>query len=313
MVTKEKTMKRALQLFATLFLLGMITGCETDTQTAQSTATTAPGENVASQGNRLDVSEEVSKAEDEKIYDQEISDLEKANADAEIKTDEGDDTIAGTVTITPKAGWYMRTIISATLPDGTTYTHKSAGVFGELDESNRRRDQHDIESYGKAVLQTTFVNNQVHISKEYFSDYREYSETGTKQVWTFLVKNDLAPDLSHADLNISVDDVRDVYKKPGQRFYSETVSSDQSKRDALILVDVDNRKTYSYEELKNTTLSMDGKRVRTFRWVLNGSVSSDDMKPRKVIDVLSSGNKASSAPMQVSEQSTSKFGLPPSL
>jgi hypothetical protein len=58
---------------------------------------------------------------------------------------------------------------------------------------------------------------------------------------------------------------------------------------------------------------MDGKSVRTFRWVLNGSVTSDDMKKRKVIDVLSTGSKASSAPMPVSGQSTSKFGLPPSM
>jgi hypothetical protein len=306
-------MKRVLQLFATLFLLGMITGCETDTQTVQRAATAASGEKADSERSGLNVAAQTQSAMDEEIYDQEIRDINRANSDEEIQTDGDEEIAAGTVTITPKSGWYMRTVVSATLPDGTTYSHKSAGVFGELDESDNRRDPHDIESYGKAVLQTTFVNNQIHVSREYFSDYRKYSERGAKQVWTFLVKNDLAPDLSHADLKISVEDVHDVFKKPGEQFYSETLSSDQSKRDALTLVDVDNHKVYSYEELKDLTLNMDGKRVRTFRWVLNGSVTSDDMEPVKVIDVMKTGSSNASVQTQISTLGGSKFGLPPSL
>ena len=70
--------------------------------------------------------------------------------------------------------------------------------------------------------------------------------------------------------------------------YKENLSTDNSKKEAIKLVDVDNQITYTYTELQNVQLKMDGLRIRTFRWVI-GDVDDSDYA------VLSMSSSRSSA------------------
>jgi len=181
------------------------------------------------------------------------------------------------------AGWYMRTTVKATTADGTVYRHNSAGIFGELKQSKFKRDKHDIPAYGPAVLQVVFphYNWGEKESGDYWSDYRKYKKrrADKRAVWTFQIKNQKTVDLSNADIEIALKGAQNVdfVKEKGQIRYIET-DVDSSKRDAFTLVDVDNNQTYSVDELKYANLSMDGKHVRTFRWV-RGNVKERDFKP----------------------------------
>ena len=198
---------------------------------------------------------------------------------AETPTQPGDNPNEGTTPAPQPTGWYMRTLTKASLPDGTTITHKSAGVFGELDESKDGKDSHDIASYGKVILQSVFINDNIDPENTFYSDYRHYEEN-RKEVWTFQVKNQETIDLSNAAIHFEVEGPYTVYKntKETSPRYIEKPSKDDSKKRALTLVDVDNQRTYSYDELKTADLSMDGNHTRTFRWVL-GDVSDEDMQP----------------------------------
>ena len=179
------------------------------------------------------------------------------------------------------AGWYMRTKVSATAPDGTVYRHDTAGVFGQLKQSKNKLDKHDIPGYGAALLQVVFPHyDWADKSGDYFTDYKKWrkSNVDKRAVWTFLVRNQKTVDLSHAPITIELDGAQNVdfVKKEGRVTYVET-NVDTSKRDDLTLVDVDNRKTYSYDELATANLNMDGLHKRTFRWV-KGKVHKKDFK-----------------------------------
>ncbi len=220
------------------------------------------------------------------------------------------DTIAPVTTevVTKKvepSGWYMRTVVSAVSEDGTVYSHNTAGVFGELDESTDGLDRHDVPSSGSAIIQVRFINDQFDEGEEYYSDYREYNASSSKkQTWTFLVVNEIEEDLSSARLQIGVEALKNVYRKSDNTYY-ETTSTDQSKRDSLVLIDLDNNRTYKYEELKNADLSMDGKNTRQFRWVLNGEVDTLDTTPVNLTKYQQPFKK------KIYTSSTDKFGLPP--
>ena len=207
-----------------------------------------------------------------------------------------------------KKGWYLRTVATAKLPDGRTFKHNTAGVFGELDESKAGKDRHDISSYGKAILQVRFVNGRIADSGEFYSDYRHYDGQNKKEVWTFLVKNEYSVDLSHAALKIDVEKMRDVFKKRGGSPYIEKIATQNSdKRSQLVLVDVDNQQTYSYNDLETANLTMDGKHTRTFRWVL-GSVDVSDMQ---LLDSDIETMGAENEFIAPSSTDVSKFGTPP--
>ncbi len=212
-------------------------------------------------------------------------------------------------------GWYMRTIATATASDGTEYIHQTAGVFGELEESNNEKDRHDIASYKTGILQIVFVPEWESGDTTYFSDYRSY-DNAQKQVWTFQVKNQRDINLANADLTLSIKGVYDVYRGT-QTPYEEELSDDNSKKMSLTLLDIDNQIKYSYEELKIVNLSMDGVHTRTFRWVL-GSVDAEDMQPlqTKIVDTREakvSGAIPSSSDLtfKSSEIENGTFGLPP--
>jgi len=275
-------MKTNIKLLLTLLLLGTLAGC-TDSGTKQ----------------------------DDTIADNPVHQPGDNPGD---NPDEERPTPIPPVVVKP-SGWYMRTVTTASLPDGTTFTHKSAGVFGELDESQDGKDRHDIASYDKAVLQAVFVNDNIDPQNTYYSDYRHYGQNG-KEVWTFQVKNQQTTDLSNAAIHFEVEGPYTVYKntKETSPRYIEKASKDESKKRALTLVDVDNQRTYSYEELKTADLNMDGKHTRTFRWVL-GDVDDADIEPLQTkvstISLRSASAKSTVDDFSPTIANGSKFGMPP--
>jgi len=184
-----------------------------------------------------------------------------------------------------QAGWYMRTKVSATAPDGKVYKHETAGVFGELKQSKWKKDKHDIPGYGAAVLQVVFPHyNWGDESGDYFTDYHKWKKgrADKRSVWTFLVRNQIRVDLSNAPIRIELDDAIKVnyVKENGSVRYIET-GTDKRMKEKFTLVDVDNHQTYSVDELENANLTMDGKHTRTFRWV-RGRVKKRDFRPVKM-------------------------------
>jgi len=179
------------------------------------------------------------------------------------------------------AGWYMHTKVYVTAEDGKEYSHATAGIFGKLNQSKWKKDQHDVPAFGSSALQVVFPHlNWGEDSGDYYSNYYKYKKrsAGKRAVWTFQVKNQHTVDLSNAAIRIELEGAQNVdyVKKDKKVTYIET-TLDPSKRDDLTLVDVDNHKTYSVDELEYANLSMDGKHARTFRWV-RGKVKKRDFK-----------------------------------
>ncbi len=200
-------------------------------------------------------------------------------------------------------GWYMRTVLSTTLPGGKKIEHRTAGVFGELDESSDGLDRHDIEAYGKAEFQVRFINENLKAGVEYFSDYRAYDGNTSTKVWTFLVRNQTGHDLSGAMFRIALEGPYDIYRKDDGRFV-EVLSSHHEFRRRFVLEDVDHGTVYRGEEL----FGMDGRHTRTFRWILADEEWTPSPFPAKLraaarvkVDEFDAGVKTGS----------SKFGLPP--
>jgi len=209
------------------------------------------------------------------------------------------------------SGWYMRTEAKAITANGTEYIHKSAGVMGELEDSQEGKDRHDIAAFGAPALSVVFTQTTWgEKNGAYFSDYRYYTGNEERQVWTIQVKNNTrAADLTQAVLQLTVTGPYAVYKVDdnGSKVIKEVLMKDDQKKNNLILVDVDNQKEYSYEALQNTELRMDGLAVRTFRWVLNGSTTDSDYEPLETVEETKQLSTLSSQP----QEKHGKFGLPP--
>ena len=244
-----------------------------------------------------------------------------------VKTSQGNGGEKETKVVEPD-GWYMRTIVTATTPSGKRYRHASAGIFGELKESSDGLDKHDINAFGRATLYVIFprvVNNKV---ADYFSDYHHYDPTdqgdSQRQSWTFQVKNESGADLSHATINLQIEGPFKVYK---QNFgYKEEPMTDSEMFHRLSLFDMDNEEVYPYSELKNVHLTMEGKKVRTFRWIL-GDVIVDNQYTEETEKIMKQTAQLSTTRMAravaqeapvstVPQQSGEKrktFGFPPRL
>jgi len=207
-----------------------------------------------------------------------------------------------------EAGWYMRTVVTAIAPSGAVYTHNTAGIFGELDDSSDGIDSHDIESIGRATLQIRFVNDRLEEGKEYFSDYRSFSkEIPEHESWLFLVKNETGENLSEATFKLAVESPVKVFRRPSDNAFVERKDPSSELLRHLYLIDVDNQKAYTYEEAANTTFSMEKMRVRTFRWVVGEPTQDDYNKPASVQSRALIRPQIEEAPVN------SKFGLPPSI
>jgi hypothetical protein len=185
------------------------------------------------------------------------------------------------------AGWYLRTVATATTQDGTVYAHKTAGVFGRITGSVYKKDIHDIAAYGEndAIFQVIFPqNNWDEENGNYFSDYRGYYKRQAldkRTVWTFLIRNPRSVNLADADLSIKLEGPYKITSFTQNRSieYKESPSADMTELlSNLTLIDVDNQREYSYDELKDLNLGMDGLHTRTFRWVV-GRVKTRDFNP----------------------------------
>jgi hypothetical protein len=223
------------------------------------------------------------------------------------------------------AGWYGKTQVSATAADGTVYTHTTAGIFGELLQSEEDKDKHDILGYDTSILQVVFPQTEWGDDNgDYFSNYLNYDEYSVeKRVWTFQIKNQHTVDLSNAPVTIDLEGVYDVKYKDenGKVEYKESTDVNQTLLDTLHLVDVDNQAEYTLDELKTAILSMDGLHTRTFRWVM-GTVEQDDYlllsKTTEAtvskMSVYSAEDAADTSDFNLKSESQSaggKFGLPP--
>lgn len=215
------------------------------------------------------------------------------------------------------SNWYMKTVVDTTLSDGTSYSYKKGGVFGELEESSDGKDRYDVLSYGTRALHIVFPRTEWEEDNgDYVSDYHGIKNEAEKRVWTFQVKNQSSDiDLSNAPLKIALDGPYDVEFKneKGYISFNERPSKDMSKKTSITLVDVDNQTAYSYAELTTANLSMDGLKTRTFKWVL-GSVDPSDYEAVAAPDL--NVNTASllrkSAAATATFDPDDKFGLPPS-
>jgi hypothetical protein len=217
-----------------------------------------------------------------------------------------DETTTQPTTVESKSlepsGWYMRVIVQATDENDKVYIHNSAGVFGELDESLDGLDKHDIPAKGSAVLQVRFVNDNLDNTQGYYSDYRSYDNNKTKESWDIVVINDDSNvDLSNAPIQLEIEAQKDIYRK-ANGLYTETPSPDKTKLDNLKIIDLDNQVVYSYNDLKNANLSMDGKKERKFRLIL-GNIKQDDKVSFETKNILTKSYKI--------QTPTKGFGLPP--
>lgn len=217
-----------------------------------------------------------------------------------------------------EAGWYMRTVAKATASDGTEYIHKTAGVMGELKESQDGKDKHDIKAFGSPALSVLFVKKEWDEDNgEYFSDYREYNGNEEREVWTIQVRNNIgSADLTNAPLKLVLEGPYTIYEaEEGRSRYIEELSSDPSKKQRMVLVDVDHQKEYTYEELQSAELGMDGLLIRTFRWVL-GPVEPSDYTPLDASTAKVANNSVKSVNKSLvldTKDTNDKFGIPPSL
>jgi hypothetical protein len=214
------------------------------------------------------------------------------------------------------AGWYGKTEVTATASDGKVYNHSTAGVFGELIQSDDAKDQHDIIGYGSAILQVVFPQTDWGDDNgDYFSDYKKYDEeSNEKRVWTFQIKNQHTINLASAPISIKLDGTYDVtYKEEnGKVEFKTSKTVNTAKQDTLNLVDVDNSTSYTLEELRAANLNMDGLHTRTFRWVA-GVVDAGDYTPLVTAKVSAeiSSKQIDTATFEETEEKIGKFGLPP--
>lgn len=122
-------------------------------------------------------------------------------------------------------------------------------------------------------------------------------------------------DLSNALITINLDGIYDVsYKEEnGVVEYKESTDINNTQRELLNLVDVDNTTVYTVGQLQTANLSMDGLHTRTFRWVL-GSIDSSDYETVSSPAAKIANYSVSSPSIKISAtlNQNDKFGHPPS-
>ena len=206
--------------------------------------------------------------------------------------------------IPEKIGWYLRLVAVATLDNGRSFVQNKEGVFGEYSKSIDGKDRHDIPSLGTDILRVVFVHTDWGDAATYYSDYRAYHpDSSNKEVWTVQIKNDRDVNLANASLKLYLEGVYEILDNRGE--IEEKLSKDDSLKQSLKIVDVDNHSVYVYGDSKSVNLSMDGKHTRTFR-IVRGDVSDDDYKPIESVE--------SRSLFRIENRSEQTgFGPPPSL
>ncbi len=333
MRSKEQNMKTnkkiLLSTVATLTLL--LNGCGDGTTGAAETADAAAStvastakETISNANNGDNL--ETTPAQNPEVTPEEPNEPLSSNpftAMQQIDARYQNDNALANASVTKLAGWYVRTKISATDSNGQVYSHSTAGVFGELTQSDLGKDQHDIPNYGPAILQVVFPQTEWDDNNgDYFSDYRHFDISefvSAKRVWTFQIKNQHTIDLSNAAISIDTDDALNVIlstEENGNVTYEELMQLNIANQERLKLADVDNHQVYTLAELKNADLGMQGMHTRTFRWVF-GTVDESDFdsvaEPAAVSTMSVLGADQTNGDFAVKTKSSTggKFGLPP--
>lgn len=223
---------------------------------------------------------------------------------------------SGSSTESASAQWYARTTVSAVDPNtNTVIAHKTAGVFGQLDESSDTQDRHDIIGVGTdtATLEVVFLQDGA--DGDYFSDYHSVKEGHDS--WTFQVKNMYNParpvNLSNEAILITLEGVYTVESTvvDGSIRYSEKLDRYDDRLQQMTLIDLDNSVAYALSDLPTAAITMDGSHTRTFRWVL-GSVEESDFAPLETPGLrAASSRQATQQLFERVPQKSSRFGLPP--
>jgi hypothetical protein len=213
-----------------------------------------------------------------------------------------------------EAGWYAKTTLQGEY-EGRTYSHTTAGIFGELRESVEGQDANDVPAIGTPTFQILFPKSDWgEASGDYFSDYRAYD--GAHKSWHFQVRNDGGIDLSAATFSLWIEGVYPVgYKATadGGNTYDVSITQDTDRAATLTLIDLDSQQAYTPAQLPTQDFSMEGSHARNFRWV-QGEVDPQDytlpalpapstLTQSRSLQVQSPGSTQGAA---------SKFGLPPS-
>ena len=294
------------EFLASLLVAGLVlSGCQTDNVNGTS-GSAVSGQNTGS------IASASSAGSDKTDAGNDVN-IDSSNVNG------GDKVPSPTVAAKIPDGWYMRTVATATTPEGKVYTHRTAGVLGELKDSSDSLDRHDIDAFGTATLYVVFPKVKNNSVEDYFSDYHRYDPNdqydAERQVWTFQVKNETGEDLSNASINLKIEGPYKVYKKKDGVGYEEIASGDNEMLQHLSLVDLDNHKVYAYNQLQNVDLSMEGKKVRTFRWVLGGILSEhlngSEVQVLAEQALQKQSAKSTKSIQGISASSGSKFGLPP--
>lgn len=170
-----------------------------------------------------------------------------------------------------KAGWHVRTCVHLKIGNQEYVNAKNSGTFGALSESRDGKDIQDIQRFDKGLFWITFPHFDWEKGRgDYSSDYHHWDPASKKREerWTFQIKSSQPNKLHKASFTFSLDGVYiiNVSTINGQRVYRERRLSKEALSE-FSLVDVDRHKRYPYEKLSTTHFKMDGKAVRTFRWV----------------------------------------------
>ena len=222
----------------------------------------------------------------------------------------------GSSTESASPQWYARTTVSAVDPDtNTVIAHKTAGVFGQLDESSDGMDRHDIIGIATETATLEVVFLQEGADGDYFSDYHSVKEGHDS--WTFQIKNMYNPDrpvdLSNETIRITLEGIYrvDSTELDGSTRYSETLERYDERLQKMTLIDLDKGVAYALSDLPAAVITMDGSHVRTFRWVL-GSVEESDFTPLEGPALRAASFRETPQQLfQTAPQKSSRFGLPP--
>jgi len=169
-----------------------------------------------------------------------------------------------------KAGWHAHTVLSVRL-NGVIYENPlNSGTFGLLRGSVKTKDMQDIQRFGRGRYWLVFPHAEWgRESGDYSSDYRSWPMPSSHTVsWTFQIKTTQPEIMAKGSIAISLDGIYEINVTDigHKKFYRESAYLPE-RRSGFMLLDVDKRKQYTYDELATVKFGMDGKRVRTFKWV----------------------------------------------
>jgi len=131
------------EFLASLLVAGVIlSGCQTDTASGTS------GSGVSNQDAGSSVGSVASTSANGS--DKDGSEIQNGGVESTAVDGGAKPPVSTTAKKIPD-GWYMRTVATATTPEGKVYVHKTAGILGELEESKDTLDRHDTSQMHRST------------------------------------------------------------------------------------------------------------------------------------------------------------------